>query len=107
MFFPYMETLFIEHFLFALYIWAILRFFGGKHLGGSSVGPEINLELRESMDLALFFLNALISCPERFQSIWGCQLIFEKSYRNSKVRFSNSKIDQNRDFLKFGQRPLE
>ena len=49
-----METLFIEHFLFALYIWAILRFFGGKHLGESSAEKDLELELREYSGLALF-----------------------------------------------------
>ena len=76
-------------------------------LGGSSAVAELFLDLRKSWGLALFCLNGLLSCPERIAKSFPHQLIFEKSWDNSKVRFSNSKIDQNRDFLKFGQRPLE
>ena len=36
--------------------------FGGLLLGGSECASELDLELRESMGLALFCLNALISC---------------------------------------------
>ena len=37
--------------------------FGGLLLGGSSPGAELDLELREYSDLALFFLNAPYQCP--------------------------------------------
>ena len=69
------------------------------------VGAKLDLELRERLRLALFCLNGLLSCPDKVHSISGRQLFFEKSWDNSKVRFSNSKIDQNPDFLKLGQRP--
>ena len=68
---------------------------------------ELDLELRERLRLALFCLNGLLSCPDNLHSISGRPVIFEKSWDNSKVRISNSKIDQNPDFLKLGQRPLE
>ena len=42
--------------------------FGGLLLGGSYYGSELDLELRESMGLALFCLNALISCPDTVHS---------------------------------------
>ena len=42
--------------------------FGGLLLGGSSAAAELDLELRESMGLALFCLNALISCPDTVHS---------------------------------------
>ena len=69
--------------------------------------PELDLELREYSDLILFCLIALHSCAGRMAQSFFYSIIFEKSYRNSKVRFSNSKIDQNPDFLKLGQGPLE
>ena len=47
---------------------AILRFLGGVLLGGSFEEAELELELRESMGLALFCLNALISCPDTVHS---------------------------------------
>ena len=42
--------------------------FGGLLLGGSECGSELDLKLRESMGLALFCLNALISCPDTVHS---------------------------------------
>ena len=63
------------------------------------------IELHKRLRLALFCLNGLLSCPDNLHSISGRPEIFEKSWDNSKVRFSNSKNDQNPDFLKLGQRP--
>ena len=66
---------------------------------------ELDLELHKRLRLALFCLNGLLSSPEHLHSISGCQLIFEKSYRNYKVRFSNSKMVKIWDFPKLGQSP--
>ena len=76
-------------------------------LGGSSAVAELFLDLRKSWRLALFCLNGLLSCPERIAKSFPHQLIFEKSSRNSKVRFPNCKIDKIWDFLGFGQMCLE
>ena len=74
-------------------------------LGGSSPAPDLDLELHKRLRPALFCLNALLSCPDTVHSISGRQLFFEKSYRNSKVRFSNSKMVKICDSPKLGQRP--
>ena len=99
------DTFSLDNFLFFMYIYRRFWDFLRVLLGGSSVEGEFNMELREHSGLALFCLNGLLSCPDKMAQSFFYSLIFEKSYRNSKVRFSNSKIDQNPDFLKLGQRP--
>ena len=96
-------TFFCICFFCKAYAWIFEIF--REHLGGSYLVAELDLDLREYSDLILFCLNGLLSCPDKMAQSFFYSLIFEKSWDNSKVRFSNSKIDQNPDFLKSGQRP--
>ena len=50
--------------------------FGGLLLGGSHCVAELDLELREYSDLALFFLNAPYQCPTIVHSSLLRQLFF-------------------------------
>ena len=68
LFFGHLRNLFFGQLLLFMCMYAILRLFGGVHLGGSYFGSELDLELRESMGVALFCLNALISCPDTVHS---------------------------------------
>ena len=74
-------------------------------LAGSYSESELDLELREYSDLALFFLNAPYQCPTIVHSSLVRQLIFKKSGTTLKVRFSNSKLVKICHFPKLGQSP--
>ena len=102
----HLRNLFFGQLFLFMCMYGDFEIFRGVLLGGSCPGSDLDLELREYSDLALSFLNALYQCPITVHSSSGCQIFFEKSWDKSKVRFSNSKNDQNPDFLKLGQRPL-
>ena len=66
--FVHLRHLFFGQVLLFMCMHGDFEIFGGLLLGGSSAGAELDLELRESMGLALFCLNALISCPDTVHS---------------------------------------
>ena len=66
--FVHLGNLFFGQVLLFMCMHGDFEIFGGLLLGGSSAGAELDLELRESMGLALFCLNALISCPDTVHS---------------------------------------
>ena len=80
---------------------------GSEHLGGSNDRPELDLELRERLRLVVLGLIGLYQCPKLLERDGNPQLKRCGVGRGLKVRFPNSKNGKIRDFLKFGQKPLE
>ena len=80
---------------------------GGKHSEGSSVGPEINLELRERSGEALFFKSAAQACMKMVQKIFLYWVILKKAENILKIRFSHSNLVKIADFRKSTETPLE
>ena len=66
--FVHLRNLFFGQLLLFMCMYGDFEIFWGLLLGGSSAVPDLDLELRESMGLALFCLNALISCPDTVHS---------------------------------------
>ena len=64
----HLRNLFFGQLLLFMCMHGDFEIFGGLLLGGSQCADELDLELRESMGLALFCLNALISCPDTVHS---------------------------------------
>ena len=64
----HLRNLFFGQLLLFMCMYGDFEIFWGVLLGGSCAGTELDLELRESMGLALFCLNALISCPDTVHS---------------------------------------
>ena len=69
------------------------------------VVSELDLKLREYSDLALFFLNAPISCPNTMQKSFLRQIILNKSEKRLEVRFPLSNFVKILDFPRLGQTP--
>jgi len=64
----HLRHLFFGQLLLFMCMYGNFEIFGGLLLEGSYRLAELDLELRESMGLALFCLNALISCPDTVHS---------------------------------------
>ena len=97
-------TFFWSPFIVYMYVWRF-EIFGGGLLGGSMVVSELDLKLREYSDLALFFLNAPISCPNTMQKSFLRQIILNKSEKRLEVRFPLSIFVKILDFPRLGQTP--
>ena len=103
--FVHLRNLFFGQLLLFMCMYGDFEVLGREHLEGSHSAAELDLELREYSDLALFFLNAPYQCPTIVHSSLVRQLIFEKSGTTLKVRFSNSKLVKICHFPKLGQSP--
>ena len=71
--FVHLRNLFFGQLFLFMCMYGDFEIFWGVLLGGSYWEPELDLELREYSGLALFFLNALISCPNAMSKSFRCQ----------------------------------
>ena len=64
----HLRNLFFGQLFLFMCMYGDFEIFWGVLLGGSYWEPDLDLELREYSDLALFFSNALISCTTTVHS---------------------------------------
>ena len=72
----HLRQLFFGQLLLFMCMYGDFEVLGREHLEGSHFEAELDLELREYSDLALFFLNAPYQCPTIVHSSLVRQLIF-------------------------------
>ena len=66
-FLVHLKTLFFDQLSFPRHMYDDFDILGSEHLGGSQYEPELDLELRERLRLAVLGLNGLYSCPHPVQ----------------------------------------